>query len=96
VVPRLFFNLWYDFARHNTSPFGGLIMGELLQPWHLLVFAFLIAPVTVVMLPPFWVIFKKAGFEPILSVLMLVPVVNLVVLYVVAFSQWKPALRQNP
>lgn len=70
-------------------------MGELLQPWHLLVLAILFVPVTVVVLPPFWVIFKKAGFQPILSVLMMVPLVNLVMLYVVAFSQWKPALRQN-
>ena len=39
-------------------------------------------------LPPFWKIFAKAGFSPWLSLLILVPVVNLVVLYVVAFSRW--------
>jgi hypothetical protein len=45
---------------------------------------------------PYWVIFKKAGFQPILSVLMLVPLVNLVMLYVVAFSLWKtpPTAKQ--
>jgi hypothetical protein len=64
-------------------------MGDLLQTWHLIVIAFLLAPITVVILPPFWVIFKKAGFQPILSVLMMVPLVNLVMLYFVAFSQWK-------
>ena len=42
-------------------------------------------------LPPFWNIFAKAGFSPWLALLMLVPLVNLVVLYVVAFSRW-PAL----
>jgi len=56
---------------------------------HLLIVAFLIAPITVVVLPPFWVIFRKAGFQPILSVLMMVPLVNLAMLYFVAFSEWK-------
>ena len=40
---------------------------------------------------PYWFIFKKAGFSPWLSLLMAVPLVNLAVLYVVAFSQWKVA-----
>jgi hypothetical protein len=39
-------------------------------------------------LPPFWTIFAKAGFSPWLSLLMLVPGVNLIVLYMVAFSRW--------
>ena len=64
-------------------------MGDLLQPMHLLIVAFLIAPITVIVVPPFWVIFKKAGFQPILSVLMMVPLVNLAMLYFVAFSHWK-------
>jgi hypothetical protein len=38
---------------------------------------------------PYWFIFKKAGFSPWLCVLMFLPLVNLIVLYVVAFSQWK-------
>ena len=44
-------------------------------------------------LPPFWTIFTKAGFSPWLALLMLVPLVNLVVLYMVAFSRW-PALTR--
>lgn len=44
-----------------------------------------------VILPPFWKIFGKAGFSPWLALLVLVPLVNLIVLYVVAFSRW-PAL----
>jgi ATP-dependent Zn protease len=47
------------------------------------------ALVAILAVPPLWVIFKKAGFQPILAVLVLVPLVNLLVLYVVAFSQWK-------
>jgi ATP-dependent Zn protease len=39
--------------------------------------------------PPFWVIFRKTGFPPALSILMLIPVANLILLYVVAFSEWK-------
>jgi len=42
-------------------------------------------------LPPFWKIFAKAGFSPWLSLLVLIPLANLVVLYIVAFSRW-PAL----
>jgi hypothetical protein len=38
---------------------------------------------------PFWQIFKKAGFAPALSLLIVIPLVNLIVLYVIAFSDWK-------
>lgn len=43
----------------------------------------------VAVLPPYWMIFKKAGFSPWLSLLVFVPLVNIVTLYVVAFSKWK-------
>ena len=38
---------------------------------------------------PYWKIFSKAGFAGALSLLMIVPFVNLIVLYVVAFSKWE-------
>ncbi len=38
---------------------------------------------------PYWFIFRKAGFSPWLSLLTAVPLVGIVVLYVVAFSQWR-------
>jgi uncharacterized membrane protein YhaH (DUF805 family) len=38
---------------------------------------------------PYWKILSKAGFSGPLSLLVLIPVVNLVVLYYVAFSEWK-------
>jgi uncharacterized RDD family membrane protein YckC len=38
---------------------------------------------------PYWKIFSKAGFAGALSLLMIVPFVNLIVLYVIAFSEWK-------
>lgn len=46
----------------------------------------------VVVLVPFWKIFSRAGFSGWLSLLMLVPLINLIVLYVIAFSNW-PARR---
>jgi len=43
----------------------------------------------VVLVIPFWFIFKKAGFSPWLAILLFVPLANIIILYVVAFSQWK-------
>jgi hypothetical protein len=41
----------------------------------------------VLAVPAFWVLFRKAGHPPALSILMIVPIVNLITLYVVAFSK---------
>ncbi len=41
---------------------------------------------------PFWMICKKAGFTPALSLLMLVPVANIILPFYLAFASW-PALR---
>ena len=46
----------------------------------------LVIPVFVI---PYWKIFSKAGFSGWLSLLMLIPLINLIVLYIVAFSEWK-------
>lgn len=43
--------------------------------------------------PP-WIIVRKAGFHPAWSLLGLVPLVNIVVLWVFALSDW-PALRRD-
>jgi hypothetical protein len=45
----------------------------------------------VVIIIPFWFICKKAGFSPWLSLLNFVPLGNLVLLYVLAFAEWKVA-----
>jgi hypothetical protein len=42
-----------------------------------------------VVIVPCWFICKKAGFSPWLSLLNLIPVGNLVLLYVLAFADWK-------
>jgi hypothetical protein len=49
------------------------------------------AILAVIVTVPYWVIFKKAGFSPALSVLTLLPLVNLILLYFIAFSDWKNA-----
>ena len=45
-------------------------------------------------LVPFWRIFSKAGLAKELSLLILVPVLNLGVLYYLAFTDW-PALNKS-
>ncbi len=42
-----------------------------------------------VVIIPFWQIFKKSGMGGPLSLLMILPFVNIVMLYVLAFSRWK-------
>lgn len=44
---------------------------------------------SVVLVIPYWFIFKKAGFSPWLAILMFVPLANIIILYVIAFSPWK-------
>ncbi len=42
-----------------------------------------------VVILPFWFICKKAGFSPWLSLLNIVPFGGLILIYVLAFSDWK-------
>jgi hypothetical protein len=42
-----------------------------------------------VFIVPFWFICKKAGFSPWLSLLNIVPMGNLILIYVLAFADWK-------
>ena len=58
-----------------------------------IVAALMFLVVVPIMIIPYWQIFKKAGFAPALSLLILIPLVNIVVLYVVAFSDWKVGSR---
>lgn len=48
----------------------------------------LIAFIGFAMLPPYWAIFKKAGFRPWLSLLIMIPVVGIFALYYFAFTKW--------
>ncbi len=69
-------------------------MGELFAPAHLLILFILFCIIGPVVIVPYWQIFKKAGFPPVLSLLVVVPLVNLVVMYYVAFSNWKLGARR--
>lgn len=64
------------------------MLNDLFQPTHLIILTLLV-PFLAILITPYWVIFKKAGFAGPLALLMWVPLANLVVLYVVAFSRWK-------
>lgn len=44
--------------------------------------------VVAVQIVPFWKIFPRAGWSPWLSLLMVVPLLNLVMLYILAFKAW--------
>lgn len=60
------------------------------------VFGIFILIGAVIYIVPFWFIFKKAGFSPFLCLLLFVPLVNLVMLYVLAFTEWKVAPVARP
>ena len=51
---------------------------------------FIIIGLAIVILP-FWFICKKAGFSPWLSLLNIIPAGNLILIYVLAFAEWKVA-----
>jgi hypothetical protein len=51
-------------------------------------FVFILVILTAVIIPS-WFICKKAGFSPWLSLLWIVPFGALVLLYVLAFAEWK-------
>lgn len=46
----------------------------------------------IIVIIPFWRIFAKAGYSSWLSLLMIIPVVNIILLYFLAFANW-PVLR---
>ena len=50
-------------------------------------FIFVLGVVLVII--PTWFICKKAGFSPWLSLLIIVPLGGLILLYVLAFAEWK-------
>jgi hypothetical protein len=51
---------------------------------------FMLVGVAIVVIPC-WFICKKAGFSPWLSLLNIVPIGNLILLYILAFADWKVA-----
>ena len=56
---------------------------------------FIIMVGIVIVLIPTWFICKKAGFSPWLSLLTLIPLGGLILLYVLAFAEWKTVPMQQ-
>lgn len=50
----------------------------------------------IVLVIPFWRISTKAGFSGWLSLLMVIPLVNLVYVYFLAFARWPSLERRAP
>ena len=63
--------------------------------YELIVIAVMLLFVILLNVLPFWKICTKAGFPGALSLLMLVPIANIVFLFYIAFAEW-PALRNSP
>ena len=53
------------------------------------VYAIVILVALVAVIVPTWFICKKAGFSPWLSLLVILPLGGVVLLYVLAFAEWK-------
>ena len=65
-------------------------MGDFFQPWHVIILGIIPTYFGLIVIP-FWQIFKKSGKEGALSILMIIPLVNLILLFYVAFSNWNVA-----
>ena len=52
--------------------------------WHFLI----ILIVAIVLVVPFWKIFPRAGWPAPMALLMMVPVLNWILLWVLAFKRW--------
>lgn len=63
------------------------LKGIMLIPFLILIWYFLIVL-------PFTKIYKKAGYSPWMAVLMIIPLLNVLMLYFLAFSNW-PSLNRN-
>ena len=64
------------------------LMGHMHSLVFLLFFGFFSVFVSIVVIIPYWFIFKKAGFSPFLALLMFVPLINIIMLYFLAFARW--------
>jgi uncharacterized membrane protein YhaH (DUF805 family) len=51
--------------------------------------------VAAVVIVPLWRIFARAGFSGALSLLMLIPGVNLIMIYFLAFARWPALASEN-
>jgi len=67
----------------------------MMMPGLPLLFLLIGIPLTLLLVVwPFWMICKKAGFHGVLSLLMLVPIGNVILPFVLAFAEW-PVQRRD-
>jgi hypothetical protein len=61
-------------------------------------FGFFATIISILVVIPYWFIYKKAGFSPFLSLLMVLPLINFFMLYFLAFARWNvvPAAQVYP
>ncbi len=69
-------------------------MSNIGLPEILLILFIVVLFAIVFLLVPYWRIFRKAGFPPALSLLMILPLVNVVMIYYLAFAEW-PGLKEG-
>src|SRR6266566_10056163 len=62
----------------NTGALTGIILSSVIFSLIAIIFAVVI----------YWRIFSKAGYSGALGILMLIPIVNIVVLCILAFGEW--------
>jgi len=48
----------------------------------------LVVVILIVTMLPWFLIYKKAGYHPAMGCLMFIPLVNLVMMFVLAFAEW--------
>jgi hypothetical protein len=76
---------------HGDAANGAGILAAILG-FYLVLFLVFLAAVIV----PFWFILKKAGFSPWLSLINVVPFGTLILLYILAFAEWKVVPAPQP
>jgi RsiW-degrading membrane proteinase PrsW (M82 family) len=92
-----FLALFLQQTQPDPETIKGIVMAMLV------IIPIIIAVAIAIVMVPCWFILKKAGFSPWLSLLCIMPSLGtLVLLYVLAFSEWKvvpapqPALAPQP
>lgn len=51
--------------------------------------------VGIIVVVPFWRLCQRIGYPGPLGLLALVPVANIILLYIIAFAKWKPEKRDS-
>jgi uncharacterized SAM-binding protein YcdF (DUF218 family) len=62
-------------------------MGNIGSTWGIIIILIIALFMAVAILPWFF-IYKKAGYHPAMGCLMFIPIANVIMLFVLAFSQW--------